>query len=275
MNRIKEGTGIVRDINESDMCERHMVKGWITKRRCLLKIVTIAILIIGATTSVGMAVAALLRDYQQFTGQGEMVAAGEPSIHISSALANEIIVRDLLDDSGAATRYMVVPIECELSARYYTTNKRIVNATFPGESTVYGGDAINRFAQYGVANCRTELYVGYDLPSGYTIDIGVSGEAYIEHHTEENRFVVWRLWDIFADQTLAVTGESTGNEIISIYDENSNLVKHYELLFLPILHDEDQEFFDAWKKQILYGGSETLRLSIATSHSNYYDNRSY
>lgn len=256
--------------------------GWLVRNQKPIKVITLIILATVALASTAVMISITLHNHNASTSNQEgavieEVTTKEPSIHISNSLADEITAYDLIEDDDT-TRMLTVPVYCELSANFYTVNKKINNGTFPGESTDYDGLAANRFAKYGVANCRTELYIGYDLPDGYTIDISKSNEgeeAYLEHHPEESRFTVWRVWDVFADKTLAATGKSTGNKIITIYDETSNSVKRYGLTFLPILHDEDKEFFDAWEKQITYGDSETLRPESPKKYSNYYDNRSY
>lgn len=257
------------------------VKNCLIKNQRLIKITTLAILSAIALISVVVMVNAIMNNHSTSAPKEEETieesTVKEPSIHISNSLADEITAYDLIEEDGT-TRMLTIPVHCELSANYYTMNKKMVNGTFSNESTEYDGLATNRFAKYGVANCRTELHIGYDLPDGHTIDVSEANEgkeAYLEQYPEESRFTVWRIWDIFADKTLAATGKSTGNKIITIYDEASNPVKRYDLTFLPILHDEDKEFFEAWEKQITYGGSETLRPKSPKSYSNYYDNRSY
>ncbi len=258
------------------------VKDWLIKNQKPTKTITLAILSVVALISVVVMVSIIMRNNNAPTSNQEEVSieettTKEPFIHISNSLADAITAYDLIEENGT-TRMLTIPIHCELSANYYTVNKKMVNGTFPNESTDYDGLAANRFAKYGVASCRTELHVGYDLPDGYTIDVSEANEgeeAYLEQYPEENRFTVWRIWNIFADKTLAATGKSTGNKVVTIYDENSKPVKHYALTFLPILHDEDKEFFEAWEKQITYGGSETLRPKSSKSYSDYYDNRSY
>ncbi len=263
-------------------CNEVRQKGWSTKNQKLIRVSTLTALSILALASIVIMVGVILRrqdvpGLEQEEATTEETEVKEPTIHISSSLADTITVYDLVEEDGT-TRMLTIPIQCELSANYYTTNKKMVNGTFPNESTEYDGFAENRFAKYGVANCRTELSIGYDLPDGFTIDADEANEgkeSYLEQYPEENRFIIWRIWDIFADKTLAATGKSTGNKMITIYDESSSPVKRYGLTFVPILHDEDKEFLEAWEKQIVYGGSETLKPKSPKNYSDYYDNRSY